>query len=39
VEMLRDIATCCYRHRWFSFDELKSAFRELAMAAYAETGE
>jgi hypothetical protein len=32
--MLRDIATCCYRHRWYSFDELKSTFLELAIAAY-----
>ncbi|MDM4138796.1 MULTISPECIES: hypothetical protein [Mycobacterium] len=32
VEMLRDIATCCYRHRWFSFRELKSVFQALALA-------
>jgi hypothetical protein len=31
------IATCCYRHRWYSFNELKSVFRELAMAAYGDT--
>jgi hypothetical protein len=37
--MLRDIATCCYRHRWYSFDDLKSALRELAMAAHRATGE
>jgi hypothetical protein len=39
IEMLRDIATCCYRHHWYSFNELKSVFRELAMAAYGDTGE
>jgi hypothetical protein len=39
VAMLRDIATCCYRHHWYSFDELKAAFRELAIAAYGDTGE
>jgi hypothetical protein len=22
IEMLRDIAKCCYRHRWYSFNEL-----------------
>jgi hypothetical protein len=36
---LRDIATCSYRRGWFSFDQLKSTFRELAMAAYYDTGE
>jgi hypothetical protein len=39
IEMLRDIATCCYRHHWFSFDELKSVFHELAIATYRDTGE
>jgi hypothetical protein len=39
IEMLHDIAKCCYRHRWFSFDELKSAYLELAMAAHVDTGE
>jgi hypothetical protein len=39
IEMLRDIATCCYRHHWFSFKELKSIFCELAMAAYGDSGE
>jgi hypothetical protein len=33
-EMLIDIASSCYRHRWFSFGELKSVFHELAVAAY-----
>ena len=31
IEMLRDIAAYCYRRRWYSFDELKSVLRELAM--------
>jgi len=39
IEMLRDIATCCYRHHWYSFEELKSVFRELVMATYSDTGE
>jgi hypothetical protein len=39
IEMLKDIAACCYRHHWFSFEELKSVFRELAIAAYRDTGE
>ena len=38
IEMLREIACCCYRHHWYSFSELKSVFRELAMAAYRDTG-
>src|ERR1700758_403585 len=33
-EMLIDIASCCYRRRWFSFGELNSVFHELAVAAY-----
>jgi hypothetical protein len=37
--MLRDIAAYCYRRRWYSFEELKSVFQELAMAAYGDTGE
>jgi hypothetical protein len=37
--MLRDIAACCYRHHWFSFDEVKSVFRELAMTTYGDTGD
>ena len=36
---LRDIALCCYRHRWFTMDALKLVLRELAMAAYRDTGE
>jgi hypothetical protein len=38
-EMLHDIAKCCYRHRWYSFDELKSVIRELVIAAHYEAGE
>lgn len=37
-EMLKDITKRCYRRRWYSFDELRSVFRELAMAAYGDTG-
>ena len=37
--MLRDIATFCCRHRWFSFGELKSIFLERAMDAHCDTGE
>jgi hypothetical protein len=36
---LRDIALCCYRHRWFTMDALKSVLRELAIAAYRDTEE
>jgi len=38
VEMLRDIAAYCYRRRWYSFDELKSVLRELAMDVLCGTG-
>jgi hypothetical protein len=34
---LRDIALCCYRHRWFTMDALKLVLRELAIAAYGDT--
>jgi hypothetical protein len=37
--MVKDIATCSYRHGWLSFDELKTTFLELARAAYDNTGE
>ena len=37
--MLRDIATSSYRQHWFSMEELKSAFCQLAMAVYRDTGE
>jgi hypothetical protein len=36
---LRDIALCCYRHRWFTMDALKLVLRELAMASHAQTDE
>ena len=39
IEMLKEIATCCYRRHWYSFGELKCVFRELAIAAYGDTGE
>jgi hypothetical protein len=39
LAMLKDIALSCYRHGWFTMDALKLAFRELAMAAYRDTGE
>jgi hypothetical protein len=39
IEMLKDIAACCYRHRWFSMDKLKSTYRELLIAAHHATGE
>ena len=32
--MLIDIAACCYRRRWYSFDQLNSVFHVLAVAAY-----
>ncbi len=39
VEMLQEIAMCCYRHHWYSYGELNLAFRKLAVAAYGDTGE
>jgi hypothetical protein len=36
---LRDIALCCYRHRWFTMDALKLVLRELAIAVYHDSGE
>ena len=39
LEVVKDIALSCYRHGWFTMDALKLAFRELAMAAYRDTGE
>jgi hypothetical protein len=33
TEMLKDIATSSYRQHWFSMEELKLTFFELAMAA------
>src|SRR5258705_2852600 len=34
---LRDIALCCYRHRWFTIEGLKLVLLKLAMAAYGDT--
>lgn len=31
TQALREIAMCCYRRRWYSYDELKSVLRQLAM--------
>ena len=39
LAMLKDIAFCCYRHRWFTMDALKLVLRELAMASHAQTDE
>jgi hypothetical protein len=39
IAVLRDVATSSYRQHWFSMEELKLVFRELAMAAYHDTGE
>jgi hypothetical protein len=39
VEMLKDIAACCYRHRWFSTEKLRSVFREILIAACRDAGE
>jgi hypothetical protein len=36
---LRDIALCCYRHRWFTMDALKLVLLKLAIAAYGDTDE
>jgi hypothetical protein len=37
--MLKDIVISSYNHGWLSMDRLRSVFRELAMAAYVDTGE
>jgi hypothetical protein len=39
LPVLRDIALSSYRHGWFTMDKLEFAFRELAVAAYGDTGE
>ena len=39
IDMLRDIAACCYRNGWYSFERLKSVFRELVRDAHWESGE
>ena len=33
-QMVIEIAACCYRRRWYSFDQLNSVFHELAVGAY-----
>jgi hypothetical protein len=38
TEMLKDIATSSYRQHWFSMEEVKLTFFELAMAAATPTG-
>jgi len=37
IAMLRDIAGCCYRNRWYSFNKLKSVLLALATAANRES--
>ena len=39
TEMLKDIATSSYRQHWFSVEKVKLTFRELAIAAYRDSGE
>jgi hypothetical protein len=39
LEMLKDIVISSYNHGWFSMNKLRSVFRELAIAAYGDTGE
>jgi hypothetical protein len=39
IEMLIEIATWCYRHHRYSFDELRSVFRKLVIAVYGDTGQ
>jgi hypothetical protein len=39
LAMLRDIATCSYRHSWFTMDALKLVLRELLIDTHRETGE
>jgi hypothetical protein len=36
--MLKDIAICCRNHHWFSWEKLQTTLRELAIAAYRDTG-
>jgi hypothetical protein len=31
---LRDIALCCYRHRWFTMEKLQTTLLDLAAATY-----
>ena len=37
TEMLKDIATSSYRQHWFSAEQVKITFFELAMAAYSDS--
>jgi hypothetical protein len=37
TEMLKDIAICSRNHHWFSWKNLQTTLRELAMAAYGDT--
>ena len=37
--MLKDVAECCYRNRWFSIVKVQSVFREILNAAYRDTGD
>jgi hypothetical protein len=39
TEMLKDIAICSRNHHWFSWEKLQTTLRELAVAAYCDTGE
>jgi hypothetical protein len=39
LPLLRDIAMCCYRHGWCSFDELKATLGRLVTAAHRDIGE
>ena len=39
TEMLKDIAICSRNHHWFSWEKLQSTLRELAVAAYRDTGD
>ena len=38
TQMLKDIAICCRNHHWFSWEKLQTTLRELAIAAYRDTG-
>jgi hypothetical protein len=38
VMMLKDIASCCYRHGWFSMETLKSVYRQIVVVAHRDTG-
>lgn len=38
LAMLKDIASCCYRHGWFSMETLKSVYRRIVVVAHRDTG-